>query len=111
MAEDIIKTAIEFLEKIREAPEVTIKFKKKDGTTRVMNCTLNFDKIPRGDRPKSVNLAKILKLLNDKKIVHVYDLEKNQWRSVNFDSAEWIEVIDKTKTKGVDRLRRFKIKK
>ncbi len=101
MAEDTISDVIEFLNRIRSEDEVTIRFKKEDGTTRIMKCTLKFDKIPKQDRPKDVNLPKILKLLNISKILHVYDLEKHGWRSVPFKRAEWLETPDK---------RRFRIK-
>lgn len=102
MPEDIIDNVIEFLNRVRTEDEVTIKFTKKDGTTRIMKCTLNFSKIPREDRPKEVNLPKILKLLKVSKILHVYDLEKHGWRSVPFEAAEWVETPDR---------RRFRIKK
>jgi len=102
MPEDIIDNVIDFLNRIRTEDEVTIKFTKKDGTTRIMKCTLNFGKIPREDHPKEVNLPKILKLLKASKILHVYDLEKHAWRSVPFEAAEWIETPDR---------RRFRVKK
>lgn len=51
---------------------VTLTFTKKDGTTRVMNCTLHPDIIPAVsgssvDRPGMIT---------------VYDLEKEAWRTV-----------------------------
>ena len=88
---DVINSAIDFLSKIREEKEVTIKFIKKNGEERVMKVTLDFTRIPKRDQPKSINLPKILKLLYDKKIIHVYDLGKNAWRSVPYDSVEWLE--------------------
>ena len=102
MPNDIIDNVIEFLNRVRTEDEVTIKFVKKDGTVRIMKCTLNFDKIPREDHPKGVNLSKILKLLKTSKILHVYDLEKHGWRSVPFEATEWVETLDK---------RRFRVKK
>ena len=95
MADNVIDNAIEFLNKLRGGGIVTIKFQKQDGSIRVMRCTLDFDEIPIQDRPKDVNLPKILHLLNSKKIVHVYDVEKKGWRSVPFDRSEWIETPDK----------------
>ena len=96
---DIIKGAIDFLSKIREEKEVTIKFVKKSGEERVMKATLDFKRIPIKDKPKSVNLPKILKLLYERKIIHVYDLGKNAWRSVPFDSVEWLETKDQRRFK------------
>ena len=48
--DNIIYTAIAFLNKIKEEKQARIMFKKKDGADRVMNCTLDFDKIPEHDR-------------------------------------------------------------
>jgi len=62
---DMIDDAIEFWEKIRSEENVLIKFKKQDGTIRIMDCTLNFDKIPKKDKPKEVDVPKILKLVKN----------------------------------------------
>lgn len=95
MADDVIKTAVEFLERIKAEDEVTVKFRKKNNEERIMRCTLNFGKIPEEKHPKDVNLAKILKLIDQHKIIHVYDLDKNDWRSVPFDRTEWLKTADK----------------
>ena len=95
MADDVIKNAIEFLEVIRAEDEVTIKFRKKNNEERIMRCTLNFSKIPKDQHPKDVNLAKILKLINQHKILHVYDLDKKEWRSIPFDRSEWLRTTEK----------------
>jgi len=94
MTDEIIRTAVDFLGKVRGEDEVRIKFRKKDGTERIMRCTLNFDKVPRNKIPKDVNLAKILNLLHKSKIIHVFDLDKDDWRSVPFDRADWVETAD-----------------
>jgi hypothetical protein len=98
MADDVIKTAVEFLERIKAEDEVTVKFRKKNNEERTMRCTLNFGKIPKEKHPKDVNLAKILKLIDQHKIIHVYDLDKNDWRSVPFDRTEWLKTTDKQYT-------------
>ena len=98
-AKDVIKSAIEFLTKIRDEEEVNIKFKKKDGTTRIMLATLSMDKVPKELKPKSVNLPKILKLLNSNGILHVFDLDKKEWRSVNYQTVEWLETTVDNKKK------------
>jgi len=102
MAENSIKSAVEFLRKIRAEKEVRIKFTKKDGTERLMHCTLDFEKIPSDDHPKKVDLPNILELIDKHDIVHVYDLEKHGWRSVPYSRSEWLEDAE-----GV----RFSIKK
>jgi hypothetical protein len=86
-----IDSAIKFWDKVIKEPSVEIKFVKKDGTIRYMKCTLNFTKIPEEKRPKGVNVANILKLMQSKGIIHVFDLEKQEWRSVPFDSVEWLK--------------------
>jgi len=91
MAEDVITNVIDFLERIRKEDVVNIKFRKKDGSVRVMKCTLNFERIPKPDRPKSVDLPRILKLISKSKILHVYDLDKKGWRSVPFETTDWLE--------------------
>jgi hypothetical protein len=40
---------------------VVVKFIKQNGLERIMRCTLDFNKIPVPDRPKQVNIEKILK--------------------------------------------------
>jgi len=87
---DIIDSAIEFLDRIRSEDEATIFFKKKDNSDRIMKCTLNFDKIPKQDKPKGVDLKKILGLIK-KNILHIYDIEKSGWRSVPVDRVEWLQ--------------------
>jgi len=94
-AKDVITDAITFLQKIRANKQVRLKFLKKDGTDRVMLCTLDFKKIPANRRPKTVNLEKILKLVYKNGILHVFDLEKKEWRSVPFDKVEWMEDEEK----------------
>jgi len=95
MADDIITTAVEAWERLSSEDEVRVKFKKKDGTIRYMKCTLNFDKIPKSKVPKSVNVARIVKTMSMKKIIHVFDLEKNDWRSLPLDRAEWLDTGEK----------------
>jgi len=101
---NFIRSALDFFTKIKENDKVTIKFVKKDGTERIMKCTLNFDYVPLSDKPKDVNMAKILKLISKNGIIHVYDLEKKGWRSVPFDKVEWLETGEESQ---VDRTRYF----
>jgi hypothetical protein len=88
---DILISALQFWKKIYETKDVIIRFQKKDGTMRSMRCTLDFSKIPKRDKPKSVNIENILKLIQKNKIMHVYDLEKKGWRSVPFDRVEYLD--------------------
>ena len=92
---DTIKTAIAFLERIKSEDEVLIKFKKKDGVTRLMRCTLDFKKVPKHKWPKDVNLGNILSNIQGKQQIHVFDLDKQDWRTVPFEKTEWIQIDDK----------------
>jgi hypothetical protein len=58
------------------AGTISVAFNKKDGTPRIMKCTLNPELLPaqelkEGAREKKENLN----------IVSVYDLEATSWRS------------------------------
>jgi len=88
---DVIVSALQFWKKVYDEKEVMIKFKKKDGTDRIMRATLDFTKIPEPDKPKSVNIPQILKLIQKNKIMHVYDLDKKGWRSVSFERVEYMD--------------------
>ena len=88
---DIIVSAVQFWQKVYTEKTVTVKFVTKDNRDRIMRCTLDFTKIPEKDHPKTVNIEKILKLIQKNKIMHVYDLDKKQWRSVPFDRVEYLE--------------------
>ena len=106
---NVITSAIEFWHKLNEEKEVTVKFIKKDGSIRIMRCTLDFTKVPKTDRPKSVDIPQILKLLQTSGIMHVYDLDKKGWRSVPFQRVEYLRTrgnvqykIQPMKRTGVD---------
>jgi len=87
-----ITSAIDMLERIMKEDIITLKFRKRtNNEERIMRCTLNFERVPKSDKPKSVNLKKILKLIQDHRILHVYDIEKKGWRSVPLDATEWFE--------------------
>ena len=88
---NVIVSALKFWQKIFEEKDVIIKFIKKDNTERVMRVTLDFSKIPEKDKPKTVNIQQILKLIQKNKIMHVYDLEKKGWRSVPFESVQYMD--------------------
>lgn len=93
---DIITSAIDFWNTLYSAGEATVKFTKKtDGTIRIMKCTLDFKLIPKDKHPKQVNMSKILTLLQTAGIIHVYDLEKKDWRSVPFQNVDWLEIDNK----------------
>ena len=95
MAEDlVIKSALEFVIKIREEDIVTVRFTKKDKTSRVMKCTVNFDRIPKEKQPKDFKLTAMLKLIQNHTQVRVYDLDKKDWRSIPYNRTHWLETSD-----------------
>jgi hypothetical protein len=102
MSDNILQNAIEFYQKIKSEDEVIVKFRKINGEERTMRCTLDFSKIPDNKKPKDVNMAKIFSLVQKHGMVHVFDLDKKDWRTVPFDRSEWVETQNNIK---------FKIKK
>jgi hypothetical protein len=63
-----------------------VKFNKINGDVRTMICTLNFDLIPKSNRPVGQKSVK-----NDS-IITVWDIENEGWRSFRVDSIiEWNE--------------------
>ncbi len=87
---EIIDKAIDFI-RILRVDESKVSFIKKDGTARIMKCTLDFDKIPKEKRPKGIDITKILSLISKSNLLHVFDLEKKEWRSIPFDRTEYVE--------------------
>ena len=64
---------------------VTVIFVKKDGSERIMKCTLSESQIPTENQPKGTNRA------HSDESLAVFDLEKSAWRSFRFDSVKNIE--------------------
>ena len=88
---EIISTAVQFRQRMRQEDYVKLKFIKKNLEERIMKATLNFERIPRQFRPKNVDLPRILTQLDKHKQLRVFDLEKQGWRTVPFESVEWVE--------------------
>lgn len=103
MANNLIKNIKEFYSFITANDKVNLLFRKKDGSSRFMRATLNFNKIPESKKPDKVDKKKLEENMK-KGIVHVYDLDKEGWRSVNFNTTYWVE---DGKENGV----RYRIKK
>jgi hypothetical protein len=82
---ETLTTVIDFLKVIKNEKEVYVKFTKKDGTERIMKCTLDFNRIPKDQKPKGFDAIKFLSKIQKSKILSVYDLEKKDWRSVPFE--------------------------
>jgi hypothetical protein len=63
-----------------------VTFTKKDGSTRVMNCTLRPDIVP-----PVVTEATRTKKVNDA-VCPVWDIDAQAWRSFRYDAITHIEV-------------------
>ena len=64
---------------------VGITFIKKDGSERLMQCTLSETKIPSEFAPKGSEKAK------SDEVLPVFDVENDGWRSFRWDSIKKIE--------------------
>ena len=67
---------------------VTVTFTKKDGTERVMNCTLQAELLPPAPVTESTEPKKERKENTDS--LRVFDLEKKEWRSFIVKSIKQI---------------------
>jgi hypothetical protein len=67
--------------------DVLVTFTKKDGSERVMRCTLAESRIPSEHAPKSEGTTK----KNDDSLA-VYDVEKSGWRSFRWESLTGVDV-------------------
>lgn len=68
---------------------VTVTFTKKDGSERVMRCTLQEELLPAQD-VKDIKEGKVRNKTEE--VVAVWDLEKEAWRSFRLDSITAVKV-------------------
>lgn len=79
-----------WLKMVLNQQSATITFTKVDGTERVMQCTLEADKLPpavplaEGKTPR--------KETTSTKALRVFDLEKKEWRSFTTKNVKRIEL-------------------
>lgn len=66
--------------------EAKVTFTKKDGTERVMKCTLKEDVVP------AVESKETTRKVNEE-VLAVWDLEKSAWRSFRIDSIKDVEFV------------------
>lgn len=73
----------DWLKNLLHDSDVEITFTKKDGTERVMLCTLNEDVVPpTGDKLRTVNRSESAQ--------PVFDIQYQEWRSFRWDSVKSI---------------------
>jgi len=63
----------------------TVEFTKKDGTKRIMNCRTGVKKYL-SNNGKKIQITQPI----DNGILRVFDLQKNQHRSINLDTVNRI---------------------
>lgn len=87
MGEDVLEP----LQGLKEALQeniVNVLFKKKDGSDRLMKCTLMSDIIPKATKEDPLSQKKIRQISDE--VLPVWDTEKESWRSFRKDSViEW----------------------
>lgn len=73
----------DFLLDLLHKSVVSVKFVKKDGTDRIMQCTLKADLLP-----EQVDLEEVVqKKKSNPEVLAVFDTEKQAWRSFRWDSV------------------------
>lgn len=63
----------------------TVEFTKKDGSKRIMNCRTGVKKYL-SNNGKTIQITKPI----DNGILRVFDLQKNEYRSINLDTVNRI---------------------
>jgi hypothetical protein len=64
---------------------ITLNFTKKDGTERVMRCTLQPDLLPKVEHKTEL---KERKPITEQTAIPVYDLDNNGWRSFTLNTVK-----------------------
>lgn len=78
---------VTWLKGILKVDVATVTFTKKDGTERVMKCTLNPEQLP----PAPVTEGKKERKVNES-ILSVYDVEVKGWRSITIKSIKQVQL-------------------
>lgn len=73
---------------LQTTPEVTITFTKKDGTERVMKCTLDPAILPKQEVKEGEDRTERLKTDT---VLPVYDVEAKGWRSFTVRAVKRVE--------------------
>jgi len=77
-----------WIKELLKTNAIKVTFTKKDGTERVMNCTLNPEKLP----VSVVTESKEPKKKNDN-VMPVYDIDAGAWRSFTIKSVKTVEFV------------------
>ena len=77
-----------WLNGILQVNPVTVTFTKKDGTERVMRCTLQPELLPKVELKENAKPRK-----ESTTSMRVFDLDKNEWRSFTIKSVKHIRTV------------------
>jgi hypothetical protein len=88
----------ELVSSLRSGKKVKVGFKKKDNSDRIMQCTLDFGRIPKEHYPKGVKTASEVKTPEFTSYFNVYDEEKKGWRKIPLYKLDWVNVDGKQYT-------------
>ena len=70
-----------------------ITFTKKDGTERLMKCTLKSDIVPERDVVGVIGKVEEKTRVVNTEVLPVWDIVKSAWRSFRVDSVKGIKVL------------------
>tara|TARA_R110000796_G_scaffold65603_1_gene151488 strand:+ start:1937 stop:2203 length:267 start_codon:yes stop_codon:yes gene_type:complete len=70
-----------------------ITFTKKDGTERLMKCTLKSDIVPERDVVGVIGKVEEKTRAVNTEVLPVWDIVKSAWRSFRVDSVKAIKVV------------------
>jgi|TARA_R110000803_G_scaffold93027_1_gene160538 hypothetical protein len=70
-----------------------ITFTKKDGTERLMKCTLKSDIVPERDVVGVIGKVEEKTRVVNTEVLPVWDIVKSAWRSFRVDSVKAIKVV------------------
>jgi hypothetical protein len=87
--EENMKALKKWLTEMLHTEEVTVTFTKKDGTERVMRCTLKPEALPVVEEVKETT-SKATKTKSEDSL-SVWDLDATGWRSFRWDSLKSIQ--------------------
>lgn len=74
-----------------ESATAQVTFTKKDGTERVMTCTLNADVVPQATKEDPLSQKKIRQISDE--VLPVWDTDAAGWRSFRVDSIKEFKII------------------
>jgi len=97
---DLVQVGVDMLTKYLHEGIVEVKFTKKDGTERVMNCTKVTELIPEAKRPKpkevvvndTLEVFESTMRIRPAQLITVFDVDKQDWRSFNYTTIKSIKL-------------------